>query len=284
MTIPKYIYELLEGHKVAWSRITDCKLRSELMEQQLLMLRHHGRKTICHAPDVVALKRHLSTIDEKYRLLDAQAADTRGDLARDTGNSKLERIKSCPGFPVSSYEPILCQLACREIIIDTIPGTFLFISDWNNFNIPADVTIVGIENMENFRYIRQQKLLFETCLSRLGLSTKILFVSRFPVSIDLAEWLKTVPNPYVHFGDFDLAGISIYLNEFQKKIGSERSFLLIPLDIEKRLINGTPERYNNQLGKYRNLSSDCPEVQHLIDLIHKYKKGYDQEGYENKPI
>jgi hypothetical protein len=60
--------------------------------------------------------------------------------------------------------------------------------------------------------------------------------------------------------------------------------ILIPQDIEKRLINGTPERYNNQLGKYRNLSSDRPEVQHLIDLIHKYKKGYDQEGYENKPI
>lgn len=63
---------------------------------------------------------------------------------------------------------------------------------------------------------------------------RILFVSRFPQSLDLRLWLKDIPNSYVHFGDFDIYGIQIFLTEFQKYLG-ERSSFLIPVDIEERL-------------------------------------------------
>jgi len=35
-----------------------------------------------------------------------------------------------------------------------------------------------------------------------------LFVSRYPQtqSKDLLNWLQSIPNPYLHFGDFDLTG------------------------------------------------------------------------------
>ena len=39
-------------------------------------------------------------------------------------------------------------------------GSFVFIADYENFEIPQNVIVVGIENMENFRYIRRQKKLF----------------------------------------------------------------------------------------------------------------------------
>ena len=39
-------------------------------------------------------------------------------------------------------------------------------------------------------------------------------------SSDLRTWLQTIPNQYVHFGDFDLAGIHIFLTEFQKHLGT----------------------------------------------------------------
>lgn len=85
---------------------------------------------------------------------------TRSEQAADTGNSKLVTSRSCPGFPVNSYEPITCSLNGKQLVVNPQEGTFLFITDWQSFTIPTDVTIVNIENMENFRFIRQQKALF----------------------------------------------------------------------------------------------------------------------------
>lgn len=85
---------------------------------------------------------------------------TRSEQAADTGNSKLVTSRSCPRFPVNSYEPITCSLNGKQLVVNPQEGTFLFITDWQSFTIPTDVTIVNIENMENFRFIRQQKALF----------------------------------------------------------------------------------------------------------------------------
>jgi len=143
---------------------------------------------------------------------------------------------------------------------------------------------VGIENMENFRKVRRQRGLFEREIHAPASSVthpKLLFVSRYPQSTDLRQWLSRIPNRYIHFGDFDLAGINIFLSEFHQHLGEKASFL-IPSDIKPRLQNGSSERYNNQYARFKDLHSDVTEVQSLIDLINKYRKGYDQEGYIEK--
>ena len=187
--------------------------------------------------------------------------------------------RSCPGFPVNSYEPITCSLNGKQLVVNPQEGTFLFITDWQSFTIPTDVTIVNIENMENFRFIRQQKALFASTLAE----KRLLFVSRYPQSSDLRTWLQTIPNQYVHFGDFDLAGIHIFLTEFQKHLGTRSSFL-IPQDIEQRIKHGSAERYNDQYSKFCHLTSNIPTLQQLIDMLHKYHRCYDQEGYIEKSL
>ena len=122
--------------------------------------------------------------------------------------------------------------------------------------------------------IRHQRKLFESVLGDMPL----LFVSRYPQSTDLRNWLMGIPNKYVHFGDFDLAGIHIFLTEFYKYIGN-RSEFLVPSDTEQRLAKGSPVRYNKQYGKYCALRTDIMYLQSLIDLINKYHRCYDQEGY-----
>lgn len=123
--------------------------------------------------------------------------------------------------------------------------------------------------------IRQQRRLFESMLR----DNPLLFVSRYPQSTDLRKWLMNIPNHYVHFGDFDLAGISIFLSEFHSYLGSERSSFFIPKDIEHRLKSGSMRRYNEQFQRFNHIKSDNQELQELIRLIHFYKRGYDQEGY-----
>ena len=127
--------------------------------------------------------------------------------------------------------------------------------------------------------IRRQRTLFDRYLHNHALSDKVLFVSRYPQSTDLRKWLCSIPNHYLHFGDFDLAGINIFLYEFQQYLGKERSSYLIPDDIESRLKSGSRKRYDEQYYRFKDIKSDVCELQQLIDLIHHERKAYDQEGY-----
>lgn len=273
MAISASIQALIAGEQVAGSRLSS-KLLDELIAEGLLSVSTRGSRKSYKARDIEALKRFLLDKDESYRMLEVNVSDSRASMAVETGNSKLMKVRSCPGFPVNTYEPITCMLNDEEIVINPPTGSFLFISDWKAFAIPEDVIVVGVENMENFRMIRQQRALFESEIGK----HRFLFVSRYPQSTDLPSWLQTIPNGYVHFGDFDLAGVHIFLTEFHQKI-SHRSSFLIPTDIEKRLQNGSQERYDNQFSKYGHLKSDDDRVQHLINLINKYHRCYDQEGY-----
>ena len=278
MALSASIQALLAGELVAGSRL-NSKLLDELLAEGLLLVVSRGSRKSYRARDAEALKRFLVDKDERYRLLEVNASDFRATMAAETGNSKLVMVRSCPGFPVNSYERVECFLGGDPFPVNPQEGSFLFVSDWKKFAIPEDVVVMGVENMENFRMIRKQRTFFEKYLHNHDLSDKVLFVSRYPQSTDLRKWLCSIPNHYLHFGDFDLAGINIFLYEFQQYLGKERSSYLIPDDIESRLKSGSRKRYDEQYYRFKDIKSDVCELQQLIDLIHHERKAYDQEGY-----
>lgn len=266
------LQRLVSGESVASSSLRK-DVAAELLDEGLLTVKTHGSRRSYAAIDAEALRKFVESHYGSLGFVNKEGL-TRAELASDTGNSKLVMVRSCPGFPVNSYEPIACMLNDREFVVNPQEGSFLFVADWESFVVPEYVIIVGIENMENFRMIRQQRELFEKAIG----SDRLLFVSRYPQSTDLRSWLQMIPNRYIHFGDFDLAGINIFLTEFHAHLG-DRSTFLIPSDIDERLTNGSTERYNDQYPKFKRLSTDIPEIQHLIDTINRCHKCYDQEGY-----
>lgn len=278
MAITTSIQALLAGEQVAGSKISS-RLLEELLAEGLFLVTLHGSRKSYRARDTEALKRFLMDKDESYRILDVDHHDSRASMAMDTGNSKLVAVRSCPGFPVNSYEPIDCFLCGEPFMVNPQEGSFLFVSEWEKLTIPEDVVVIGIENMENFRMIRKQRAFFEKYLQTHGFSSRVLFVSRYPQSTDLRKWLSSIPNHYLHFGDFDLAGVNIFLAEFQQYLGKERSSYFIPDDIDTRLKSGSQRRYDEQYSRFKDVKSDMLELQKLIDLIHHERKGYDQEGY-----
>lgn len=280
MAISASIQALISGATVAGSKLSKGLL-TELMNEGLLQITTHGSRKSYRARDIEALKRYLIDKDENYRLLEVEECGSRSSMAEDTGNSKLVMVRSCPGFPVNSYEPIDCSLGDKRFVVNPQEGSFGFVTDWEIFTIPDDVTVIGIENMENFRMIRKQRHLFEEYLHRHRLPQKALFVSRYPQSSDLRKWLTSISNKYLHFGDFDLAGIHIFLSEFLKYLGEERTYYLIPDDISSRLKHGSTKRYDEQLLRFKEIHTAIAELQQLIDLINRERKGYDQEGYIN---
>lgn len=259
----------------------------ELIRDRILLSSSKGSRRSLAVVDGESFAKAVARIDERFADLEktrellieeySSGDASRAFQASDSGNSKLRMRRSFPGFLVNSYEAIESQLNGKSCVILPEEGSCVFVSDWEHFVIPDDVIVVGIENPENFRFIRQQRLLFESCMPQ----KRLLFVSRYPQSTDLRKWLMGIENTYVHFGDFDLAGIKIFLTEFQRYL-PERSSYLIPSDIEERLKNGSTERFHGNYYENRKLSSDIPELQALIDMIMKYHKGYDQEGYIKK--
>lgn len=280
MAISASIQALISGETVAGSKLSKGLL-TELMNEGLLQITTHGSRKSYRARDIEALKRYLIDKDENYRILEVEECGSRSSMAADTGNSKLVMVRSCPGFPINCYEPIECSLGDKRFVVNPQEGSFVFVTDWEIFTIPDDVIVIGIENMENFRMIRQQRHFFEEYLHRHGLPQKTLFVSRYPQSSDLRKWLTSISNKYLHFGDFDLAGIHIFLSEFQKYLGEERTYYLIPDDISSRLKHGSTKRYDEQHLRLNEINTDVEELQQLIDLINRERKGYDQEGYIN---
>ena len=278
MAISASIQALIAGEQVAGSKL-NSKLRDELLAEGLLLVASHGSRNSYRARDTEALKRFLIDKDESFRILEIDASDSRASMAIETGNSKLVMVRSCPGFPVNSYEPIECFLDGEAFIVNPQEGSFLFVAEWEKFIIPEDVVVIGIENMENFRMIRKQRVFFEEYLQVHKLSNRVLFVSRYPQSTDLRRWLCAIPNHYLYFGDFDLAGINIFLFEFQQYLGKERSSYLIPDDVGFRLKSGSKKRYDEQYCRFKDIKSDVCELQQLIDLICHERRAYDQEGY-----
>ena len=275
-TLKNALLQLIDGESAAASSLRK-DVADALLAEGLLTVQTHGSRRLFRAIDATALKNYLQRHCEELRTIgdgETEVFITRAEQAAESGNSKLIRVRSCPGFPINSYAPIDCMLSGETFMVNPPQGSFVFIDDWQHFSIPKDVIVVGIENMENFRMIRHQRALFESTLE----SKPLLFVSRYPQSTDLRKWLQGIPNEYVHFGDFDLAGIHIFLTEFYRYLG-ERSTFLVPIDIEQRLARGSHNRYNNQYDKYHTLHCDIPYLQALIDLINKYHRGYDQEGY-----
>ena len=275
---------LLCGEKL---NASECKneIFQEMTREGFLVQVKNGRGLIYFAPDKKAMQEFLISKDDAFRGLNLsnEKKILRADLARSTGNSKIQKVRSCIGFLVNSYEPIKATLNANSFVIHPVEGTFLFIADIENFKLPENVVVVGVENMENFRYVARQKMIFEelrnSMRKELNLENiQLLFVSRYPQTLDLIKWLTKIPNRYVHFGDLDLAGIHIYLTEFFAKI-KERASFFIPQDAEIRIANGSLERYDNQVKRFEKMAVNDKRVESLVALIKKYHKGYDQEGY-----
>ena len=148
MAISASIQALLAGEQVAGSRL-NSKLLDELSAEGLLLVIPRGSRKSYRARDMEALKRFLIDKDESFRIIEANASDSRATMAAETGNSKLVMVRSCPGFPVNSYERVECFLGGDSFPVNPQEGSFLFVSDWKKFTIPEDVVVIGVENMEN---------------------------------------------------------------------------------------------------------------------------------------
>ncbi|WP_232335605.1 DUF7281 domain-containing protein [Mucilaginibacter arboris] len=265
-----------KGEKIPASKLKGPLVAELLMEGILADIRSGRTRSLLYVPKVESLNAFLSnrfsiTDLEYYINKLSQDIITRADLIEAAANSKAKKVRTFTGFLVNCYEPVTAILNGETIKVNPPTRTFQFINDTKHFIPHSGLTIVGVENSESFTRIEKQKHLFK--------NIHPLFVCRYPLnqSKDLLKWLKAINNPYLHFGDFDFAGIGIYVNEYKRYLGS-RSTFFVPDNIELLIKTwGNRKLYDNQKINFDLKVVAEPKITALIDLIHTHKKGLEQE-------
>jgi hypothetical protein len=276
LKIAKILVQLINGETISNST-AKSKVIDDLVIENIVFRKGKNKKSL-QIKDKNGLHTYLINqlqINDlrKYILTLENENSSRSDFVKITSDSKSSKERAFKGFLINSYNPILAELNNQSFTIQPTKGSFIFITDYETFIIPKDVTLIGIENSRNFSKIHDQKYLFE------GLNP--LFVSRYPQNQnkDFIKWMESIPNNYLHFGDFDIAGIGIYLNEYKKHL-KQRATFFIPKNIKIVLKeNGNRERFDNQKINFKIDNIQESKVLELIEIIKLEKKGLDQEYY-----
>lgn len=275
IAIAQKILELAEGLTVPASRMRH-EVVTRLLADGILSIHRQGRrKAVYYVQDAEALSAYLSNhfgIGEIKAYVQSLEEDTltRADAVRVASDSKIRSVRTFKGFPINCYATVEARLGGNPIMVQPQPGLFIFIYDFETFVPSPNITIVGVENPENFRFVERQKYFFA--------GIEPLFVCLYPRSKDLIKWLLTVSNPYIHYGDFDFAGISIFLNEYKKHLGQKAQFF-IPENINILVKKyGNRKLYNTQLHQAPDMSAlEDPAIIKLVSILHAHKKGLEQE-------
>ena len=276
LKIAKVLVQLINGETIpasaAKSKLIDVLVSEKIVfrkgkHQKYLQLlnENHLHIYLVNQLQINDLNNYILALENKN--------SSRAEFVKITTDSKNSKERAFKGFLVNSYSSIKAELNNQIITINPALGSFIFIYDYESFKIPEDITIIGVENAKNFSQIQEQKYLFE--------DINPLFISRYPQNQnkDFIKWMKSIPNDYQHFGDFDIAGIGIYLNEYKKHLLQKATFF-IPENIKIILKkNGNRQRFNNQKPNFKTEDIQESKILDLLDLINSEKKGLDQEYY-----
>ncbi|GAB3661279.1 hypothetical protein GCM10028791_35690 [Echinicola sediminis] len=272
--IAKKIQLMVQGEAIPYGQLKN-KVINQMIDEGILNVKLQGRsrKTIfAQKPQSITnfLSSHLGINDLNNYIRNLETGTSRAENIVASSDSKISIRRTFKGFIVNCFSPVKGKINGKSFVIEPQEGTYTYIHDFEKFSIPSDTLIVGVENPENFRFICKQSHLFNV--------ESILFVSRYPQSKDLVTWLQSIPNKYLHFGDFDFEGVRIFRDEYLKYL-SDKAHYFIPKNIEELIFKyGNKKLYDLQYKSNTptalNLNKD---VEELISLFHKYKKCLEQE-------
>ena len=183
-------------------------------------------------------------------------------------NGKRRKSDSLKGLYASSLVDLVIKVDDKDFTVLPTDGVGYFLFYTQKIEVSPDTIIVGVENYQVIWFAKKYQRFFE--------NKKVLFVIS---NSYMWEWIASLQNEYIHFGDYDLAGINIYLNTIAPRLKKcKKHSMFIPENIEYLIKNhGNRELYEQQVS-YKNLLIDDPNILRLKDIIRHYKKSLEQEG------
>ncbi|MEA3354779.1 MAG: hypothetical protein U9Q33_13285 [Campylobacterota bacterium] len=247
----KTLLKLKEFGELNYSQVAK-PLIDELKNESLIDI-----KTISKKRKKVVVK------DQFYKVYsdieNIEQSTTRAQLVKTLADTKVKKISPQDGLYINGK----CTIEAIELPL--FNNSALFLKDIPK--IEDDILVVCVENFENLIYFKSQLKYFQ--------DDNILFVYR---NSAMLEFIESIKNKIIYFGDFDLAGIFIFETQILSKNNNIEFF--IPKDIEEIIIkHGSKELYKKQYNKYRDIKSKEENLQNLINIINKNQKVIEQEYF-----
>ncbi len=252
----KTLQKLRDSGELNFSALPKALLK-ELLDEDLVYV-----KSISANRKKVKIKEQF--LEYYLKLDEIQNATCRAELILANSDTKKKKISPQDGLYIAGR----CKVDGRYF--SSPSKSSLFLKELPMLD--KSTLVVGVENFENLIYFENQLKFFT--------KEDILFVYRNKKMLELFE---KIDNKIIYFGDFDLCGIVIYLNEILPRNKNIEFF--IPDDIEKQIRDfGSRELYIKQLERCKNLSSSNAKIQKLISTIHRYQKALEQEFFILKGV
>lgn len=268
------IIENSESGGVKGGEIKDKKILLEFVSHRLITEKRESRTrksyTVTNLP---ALESYLLSVygikDIKKYVETMQDKDaSRGNMLESSTRDKEKQIGTQTGIYLkSTFALEICQRTSVPANAD-IDGFSYFLTDYTQIVLDKDICIIGVENAENLMKISSQINLFSSYGSRL------LFILVNPSMLNL---LSGRDNKYVHYGDFDYAGISIYLHKIKTKLKGKSEFF-IPDNIVQLLEDGDSTKYFQHKHLEKSITGSEDKIDMLIERIRSLQKTAYQEA------
>lgn len=218
--------------------------------------------------------------DLDYFIEEKNEPKSRDEIADNYSHTKRVESKSFNGLMISVFDKLEVNYNDKKQYFYALDGSGLFLHYTSKLQLDDDVIVVGVENPQVLWYINNYKHLFEN-------DKKYLFlcISEYKTTYQY-KWIESFSGEYIHFGDFDLAGINIYLNTIVPKLKKVKSHsFLIPDNIYEIIKKKNYMLdYSNQT-KYLNITSkEDKNLQKLIEFIKSHKITIEQEDLSNYKI
>ena len=256
-----------------WKRLQEEHLVSAKREGRAVTLSGSNREQIrgfiqrlCGAEDV---GKYLATLEKKQ----AGIVPTRTASAKLTNDTKAFGTDVMKGIRLNAIWPVVIHFEGQPFQLNPPHGMSFEVDDEALLEISPDIIVVGVENYSTFMRIKDYAHLFDK-------DKEYLFTYRATYGKDSygkwIEWLKRIPNQYLHFGDLDKGGLRIYIDSFRSVLGERASFL-IPENYEEIIQNGSTKLYDQQYGEAAPDINRDPRILPLLNAIERYHKCCEQE-------
>ena len=274
------ILELLNEGRLYYSKISSKKLLKYLEDMHAINIHKNTKPMIVDIKDEKRLFSLISRggykISNKEELIScidkSSVPQTRDEIVGVSSNTKFIKSPSFNGLNVSVIKPLKVYINNKEQTLMPLEGCSTFLHFVSKLTLQKDTIVVGVENYQTLLYIKRYEHLFND-----GRDYVFLLIKNINTTFERV-WLESLENDYLHFGDYDLAAISIYLNEICPKLGQCKHSYFINDFILEKIENGDRKLYSQQINKYKNLESKNTDVQKLINFINTKMRSVEQEA------
>jgi len=271
LSLAKKLLKLVQNTEINSSEFKNSESLKVLIDLGIVHLQVKGQKTKIMLSSEYKLQIYLKSvgIDNLEAYVDGglNPHRSRASISQVSSDSKSFKTQVQAGLYLASYEVVDISINAEPLSLITPYMSAFFVHKDAKLTFNKDVLVVGVENFENLTSIVKQKHLFKD-------DRKKIFIYRNKY---LREFLSSSFNEYLHFGDFDLAGVNIFINEIVPRLPHERYHFFIPENIAELLEYGSAEDYFLHQKKYPNLKAKSKYLQDFIELLHQKKRSLHQE-------